>query len=194
MNTCGAVALMRWYAGPTRSSRAASQCLVCFEIPPARDGRRERAVVLLHLVLEFDPGEVERELIGRQVARTVRAAGVERADDEVLERQDVDLLLFPPLPADEQLRLVEVLAVRAGLHQLGACLAHPCRGLEVPEADLSGAGAAAVRGRTVVAGAPGEVLDLDRARTLAVEGLALDALDVQKLVGCHGVPSPGLTN
>src|SRR5262249_19829359 len=119
-------------------------------------------------------------------ARTARAVGVERADDEVLQRHDVDLLLSPALPADEQLRLLEVLAVRGGLHQLGACLAHLSRELEVPEVNLSGAGAAAVRGRPVVAGAPGEVVDVDRARMLLVPRLALYAFDFQKIVVWHG--------
>src|SRR5215208_953900 len=166
-------------------SAGSASLLVLLQIPAGRDRRLERAVVLLRLVLELDLREVERELVGRQVVRAVGAAGLIRADDEVLHRNHVVVLLVFALLADEQLRLLDVLAGRAGEHQLGARLAHLGREVEVLEVNLAGAGAAAVPGRTVVGVAPGEALELDRVRMLAVLGFTFDAFNFQKIVGSH---------
>src|SRR5215211_6454424 len=83
-------------------SAGSASLLVLLQIPAGRDRRLERAVVLLRLVLELDLREVERELVGRQVMRAVGAAGLIRADDEVLERHHVVVLLVFALLAAEQ--------------------------------------------------------------------------------------------
>src|SRR5215211_7556749 len=170
-------------------SAGSASLLVLLQIPSGRDRRLERAVVLLRLVLELDLREVQRELVGRQVMRAVGAARLIRADDEVLHRNQVVVLLVFALLADEQLRLLDVLAGRAGEHQLGARLAHLGREVEVLEVNLAGAGATAVPGRTVVGVAPGEALKFNRIRMLAVLGFTFDAFDFQKIVGRHGCSS-----
>src|SRR5262245_54214641 len=104
------------YNRPNSAHAGLAGLLVLLEIPAGRYRRFERAVVLLRLVLELDLREVERELVGRQVMRAVGAAGLIRADDEVLERDRVIVVLLVALLANKQLRFLDVLAGRAGEH------------------------------------------------------------------------------
>src|SRR5262245_40038236 len=58
---------------------------VLLDVPAHLDRTRERAVALLLLVLAFDLGEVEAELIDRHQVALLTAAGVVAGDQDVGE-------------------------------------------------------------------------------------------------------------
>src|SRR5262245_60789596 len=166
-------------------SDSSAVLLVLLQVPAGGDRRFEAAVVLLRLVLELDLAEVERELVRWQMVRTIRTAGLIRAHDQILERDHVVVLLVLALLANEQLRLLDVLAIRAGHQQQRARFVDLAREVAVLVVNLAGAGAAAVGSRTVVGSTPGVAFDLDRVRVLTVLGLTLDTFDFKQMIGCH---------
>src|SRR4030095_4563315 len=114
----------------------------------------KRAFVFLRLVLELHLTEIERELVGRHMGRAVRAAGLIRAHDQIFESPHVVVLLALALLADEQLRLLDVRAGRAGEEQQRARLAAGCGEVAVLEVNLASAATAADWGGAVVRSAP----------------------------------------
>src|SRR5919108_310729 len=145
-------------ASPSRAS-----CLhVLLQVPAGAARRAQAAVGLLLLVLHLDLGEVHADrLDGKRIA----AAGTARlvaGDEEVgeLDRQVVLLLAPAGLAAGGQNRL-DVVALRAPQHQLGARLVHLHGEVEVLHVHLARAAAAAAGVGAGVARAPAPGLQID---------------------------------
>ena len=115
----------------------------------------------------------------------MRAAGGDVADQDVLQ---LDGQVFERLLArfaDDQLGLLDVLAVAAMQHQRGRRLVEIVREVDVLHRDLAGAGATTHVGGSRLGHAPRPGQDVDRVLVLVVFRLAFDALDVEEDIDCH---------
>src|SRR5439155_16946353 len=161
--------------------------LVLLQIKPRVDGLPDSAVRLLRRERVLDLREVERELIGRDVAT---AAALVRAHEHVGER---DLVELDPWPFTASLAQAEgadldVLAGDALEEQLRRGFADLVCEVEVLELRLPRAAAPAEREGPGLRDPPTEGLDLDLVLVFRVLRFALDAIELQERINCHRLP------
>src|SRR5512146_2513017 len=156
--------------------------LLRLDVVALLDRAPKRAVRFLFLIFELRFREIERDLIqGNHVGRARPTRLVVR-DEQVRERPlQIFLLLFAGFAAGENGAL-DVIAAGTSEEQLRTGLVHLHDKTEVMEGDLTGAHAAAGRGRAALLFAPAPGLDLNLAFVLGIRALAFYAINLQKIV------------
>src|ERR1039458_4167744 len=149
------------------------------------DSASQRPVGLLLLVIHLHLGEVERALLHGRIA----AARLVRRDQDVRKRilQEF-LLVLAGLPASQN-RGLSVLAGGASENQFRGGLVGAHYEVEVLHGHFARSAAAAGPHGTRVGLAPGKGRNLDFVLVRLILGLALDTVNLQKIIYCcHSFP------
>src|SRR6266545_2556376 len=161
---------------------------VLLDVPAHLAARLAGALLILFEVLDLELGEVDRHVLREQVAAVARLL---HAGDEDVVECDLEVLdrLLAGL-ADGNQTVGDVLAVAAVQHQRRRGLVQELRDGDVVDVDLARPVAAARMASGCLIHPPAKGFDMNLVLVLVVLGFALDAIQLEEHVDCHGTNLP----
>src|SRR5258708_10818223 len=169
--------------------------LVLLHVVARLDDAAETAIGLLFLVLDFDLGEIQGDLIDRDDSIVGAAARLVIAYQQIGHRDlQVLLLFFASLASDEN-RLLDVLAIRARQEKFRTGFADMGYKMKVLNADFPSSAASTTMHSSGLRCTEPPRLKVDFAFVFRVRAFAVNTVNLQKVIHLsHIVPPERLVN